>query len=255
MNIKHSLNYLYKTFPCQGILKYSARIFIFCLFAVATLSSLSSSVQFKAGNIFFGGVPSLYNLTLAHFFFERAAHPTISQKVPPYVHYQLSRIYFISGNFNMSIIEAQKELELYPENTRTWYILGLTYGYMNEEQEAIDAFSKFIDTHPDTWAARNDKAWLQFRIGDINGALTTIKPVTRDIDNPWVQNTYGTLLMNNKLYGPAREAFKNAYTAVHKMKEEDWGRAYPGNDQRIHETGLNAMKLSIESNLKLLESK
>ena len=39
------------------------------------------------------------------------------------------------------------------------------------------------------------------------------------------------------------------------MTEEAWGKAYPGNDPRIYKTGLQAMKLSVESNLKLLEGK
>ncbi|OGN16420.1 MAG: hypothetical protein A3B99_02840 [Candidatus Yanofskybacteria bacterium RIFCSPHIGHO2_02_FULL_44_12b] len=124
---------------------------------------------------------------------------------------------------------------------------------MNREREAIDAFAMFIEYKPESWAARNDRAWLQFRIGDIDGALETIEPVVTITNNPWVQNTYGTLLMNKERYKEARTAFENAKLAVDWMTEASWGRAYPGNDPRIYATGLQAMKTSIANNLKLVD--
>ncbi len=206
----------------------------------------------QTGNLFFGKVSTLYNVNLAQFFFTQSSYPLFG-KPAEYAHYQLSRTYFIKGNLDIALSEVQKEIELYPDHTRAYYILGLTYGYMNQEEKAIDAFSTFIENNPTSWAALNDKAWLQFRIGDINGALETIKPVARAETSPWIQNTYGTLLMNKKRYSEARTAFLNAKKAVDAMDEETWGKAYPGNDPRIYATGLRAMKLSIESNLKLLE--
>lgn len=215
---------------------------------------LSSSFHYKMGNLFFGEVPALYNLTLAHFFFAQAATPLIG-RAPSMANYQLSRTYFIAGNFDPAITYANKELELYPENKRTYYILGLTYGYMHQEEKAIDAFSQFILWKPDSWAARNDKAWLQFRRGDIKGALATIEPVTWNIENPWVQNTYGALLMNTGDYINAKEVFMYAKIKVDTMTEESWGAAYPGNDPRVYNTGLHAMSKSIDTNLALIEKK
>ncbi len=215
----------------------------------------ASQISQILGNTFFGGVHKLYNANLSQFFFNYAANPIIGKPVE-YAHYQLSRTYFIQGDLNAATIEAQRELEVYPDHVRTYYILGLTYGYLNEEKKAIEAFSKFIEANPKSWAARNDKAWLQFRIGDIDGALSTLEPVAHGYkDNPWVQNTYGTLLMNKKRYVEAQEAFLNAKRVTDTMTEELWGRAYPGNDPRIYATGLNAMRLSIRNNLDLLEKK
>lgn len=225
------------------------------VFGVLTIYALLTSPLYQyTGNLFFGKVPTLYNVTLAQFFFTQASYPFLG-KAAPYAHYQLSRTYFIQGDLNTSISEAEKELALYPDHTRTYYILGLTYGYLNEEKKAIDMFSTFIEANPTSWAARNDKAWLQFRIGDIDGAIVTIEPIARAIDNPWVQNTYGTLLMNKKKYTKAKLAFLNAKRIVNTMTETTWGIAYPGNDPRIYGTGLDAMKLSIESNLKLLNTR
>jgi tetratricopeptide (TPR) repeat protein len=224
------------------------------ILAIAVLFAFLTPWTSQAiGNVLFGQVPSLYNVNLAQFFFSQSSYPIVG-KAAPYAHYQLSRTYFIKGSFVSAAAEAQKELDLYPDHVRTYYILGLTYGYLHEEEQAIDAFSKFIESSPMSWAARNDKAWLQFRIGDIDGALATIQPVAHDTENAWVQNTYGALLMNKKRYAEAKKAFTYAKIASDKMDPSDWGKNYPGNDPRVYETGLDGMKLSIDNNLKLIAS-
>jgi tetratricopeptide (TPR) repeat protein len=234
--------------------KYLKNIGIVLSLGVCGILLLSPFSLQAMGNVFFGKVPALYNVTLAQFFFRQSSSPLFG-KAAPYAHYQLSRTYFIQGNLMEAVDEAEKELMLYPDHVRTYYILGLTYGYLNQEKKAIEMFSKFIEANSISWAARNDQAWLQFRIGDIDGALATIEPIAYDTNNPWVQNTYGTLLMNKKKYAQAKTAFLNAKKIVDTMTEESWGRAYPGNDPRIYRIGLNAMKLSIESNLNLLANK
>lgn len=212
---------------------------------------LFPSLHYSAGNIFFGGNPKLYNVQLAQHLFKFAAYPLFGQ-APKFAHYQLSRTYFIVGRFDLALEEAKNELELYPSNKRTYYILGLTYGYMkNREQEAIEAFSQFIEVYPTSWAARNDKAWLQFRIGDVAGALETIEPVS-ELRNPWIQNTKGTLLLNSGKLDDAAKAFNLALEIVKVMSEEEWGMAYPGNDPRIYAIGLSAMRTSIATNLSLV---
>jgi tetratricopeptide (TPR) repeat protein len=208
----------------------------------------------QAGDIFFGKIKPLYNIRFAHFFYTIATHPLILEKPPRYAHYEFSRVYFIEGNLPESLKEAEKELELYPENTATFYILGLTYGYMNRSHDGIDAFSKYINTHPNTWAGRNDKAWLQFRVGDITGALETISPVVNNFYyTPWVQNTYCSLLIANKSYYDAEKVCNHAKTLIVTMNKNDWGHAYPGNDPRVYDTGLKAMKTSINENLLLIQ--
>ena len=214
----------------------------------------TSQLFYSAGSLFFGNVPALYNVNLAQMFFYQASYPILG-KAYPLSHHQFSRTYFIQGDLEDALSEARAEVLLYPENTETYYVIGLTLGYMNREKEAIEAFGTYLKGSPHSWAARNDRAWLQFRIGDIDGAILTIAPVTHATDNAWVQNTYGTLLMNKKQYKDARVAFNNATNAVEKMTEKSWGKAYPGNDPRIYGTGLRAMKASIAENLKLLDEK
>lgn len=209
----------------------------------------------QKGELFFGQIPWLYNVNIAQFFFTQAAYPLFGQPAP-FGHYQLSRTFFIKGNLERALEEANNELKLYPKNIRVYYILGLTYGYLNRELEAIEAFSTFIEAAPKSWAARNDKAWLQFRLGDIDGAISTIEPIlSHSKDNPWIQNTYGTLMMNKKRYTEAKEAFSNAKRVADLYTPKEWAISYPGNDSRIYEVGLNAFRESINDNLKLLEEK
>ena len=213
-----------------------------------------SSVNLYIGNIFFGGKDGLYNINLASFFYTHAAYP-ISNNTVEYAHYQLGRTYFIQGRLQAARNEIYKELELFPENKRSYYMLGLIYGYMHEEKLAIEAFGKFIEWKPESWAARNDKAWLEFRIGDIDAGLETISPVAHLVDNTWVQNTYGVLLMNKGRYTEAKTAFDNAKVAADKLTEEEWGKVYPGNDPRVYGMGLEAMRTNIQNNSTFLEKK
>lgn len=225
---------------------------ILVVFVLFALFFLRPTVQYRVGNIFFGEFPALYNVRLAQYFFTYAAYPVFGES-SIFAHHQLSRTYFIQGKLEISAHEALMEIELFPENKRTYYILGLTYGYLNREEEAIEAFSEFIKEYPESWAARNDKAWLQFRIADVEGALATLEPVST-LQNPWVQNTYGTILLNLNQNIEARKAFLIADKIVSSMSEEEWGKAYPGNDPRVYKIGLSAMKNSIKENLQLLDS-
>ncbi|MFA5841722.1 MAG: hypothetical protein WC835_02020 [Candidatus Paceibacterota bacterium] len=234
--------------------KNARNVFISVILLFILVVYFVPPLSYAIGNVFFGEARSLYNVRLAQFFYKTSVSPIFSSLPPRYAHHQLSRTYFIQGRLGKALEEAKKELETYPDDTTTYYILGLTYGYMNREMEAIDAFSRYIGTHPGTWAARNDKAWLQFRIGDIDGALETIKPaVGMFARNVWVQNTYCALLLNKKDFVGAKEACLRAKETAEAMTEESWGMAYPGNDPRIYGTGLKAMKISIEQNLKLIQ--
>lgn len=228
-------------------------IFIIGVLIIAISIYTIPVVSLRLGNVFFGDVKILYNVKIAQFLYKHSVNPLFSKSPPRFSHYQLSRTYFIQGDLWTALDEAKKELEIYPDNTKTYYILGLTYGYMNEEQKAIEMFSKFIEYKPTSWAARNDKAWLQFRIGDIDGAIETLKPIISTQQyNVWVQNTYCALMINKRLFEEAKNACENARGMISIMSEDSWGIAYPGNDPRIYDSGLQAMRISIDNNIKII---
>jgi tetratricopeptide (TPR) repeat protein len=209
------------------------------------------------GNLFFGNVQVLYNLPLAKFFYKQSIHYDEDCGLPiPFAHYQLARASFIEGNLEKSLSELTLELTYYPLHYHAHYMQGLVFGYMERYKEAIDAFGKYIEANPKTWAGRNDRAWLQFRIGDIDGALATIEPAYASFpDNPWVLNTYGTLLMNKGNLRKAKEVLQKGLAVTEKMPEASWGRAYPGNDPRVYPVGLSAMKNAFKNNLTLISQK
>ena len=230
-------------------------LFIFILFFFLMIF-LSPSLSFALGNIFFGNIKPLYNIRLAQLLYIQSTHPLFPVLPPRAAHYQLSRTYFIQGKLSDALNEAKIELEKYPDNTKAYYIIGLTYGYMNRNYDAIDAFSHYIETNPDTWAGRNDKAWIQFRIGDIDGAFETMQPVVNKFKStPWVQNTYCVLLINKEQFDEAKKVCSSAREMIDKMNKQDWGHAYPGNDPEVYSIGLEAMKSSIRNNEALAEEK
>lgn len=210
-------------------------------------------IFFRIGCIFFGDVKYLYNFNLAHASFLLATNPINQKLTPRYAHYQLARLYFIKGDLYRAINEGEQELALYKESDSVYYLLGLSYGFLGQTHLGIDAFSHYIEKNPETWAARNDKAWLQFRIGDFEGALKTIEPVLKYYPlTPWVQNTHCILLINTKKYNQAKSVCEKAKVIIDNMKPEDWGHSYPGNDPRIYEEGLRMMRKSIRDNLLLI---
>lgn len=248
---------LKETFSALSLIsRNKARIFSGLILVALLAILLIPSFSLALGNIFFGDIKPLYNVRLAQLFYKHSAYPLFSKFPARYSHYQLSRTYFIQGQYMAALDEAESELKIYPDDTRTYYILGLTNGYMNRTYEAIDDFSHYIEANPGTWAGRNDKAWLQFRIGDIDGALETIEPIVKNFKyTPWVQNTYCALLINKERYSEAQQACNAAKEIVDKMTEKDWGHAYPGNDPQIYATGLQAMKDSIEQNREIIQKK
>jgi tetratricopeptide (TPR) repeat protein len=251
---RNAHRFLYKAL--KFFLKHTGWVATVSLLSVLFVVVSIPSFSFLTGNLFFGGYKPLYNVKLAQWSYQLSAYPLFSESPPRYAHYQLSRTYFIQGKVFPALDEAKEELKIYPDDTQTYYILGLTFGYLNRTHEAIDAFSRYIETHPGTWPGRNDKAWLQFRLGDIDGALATIEPIAESFRyTPWIQNTYCALLMNKGRLADAKQACGYAKEAVEKMTPEDWGHAYPGNDPRIYATGLVAMKTSIQGNFDLIDSK
>lgn len=197
---------------------------------------------------------TFYDLDLAEYFFIKANE---KEKPEQWVNYQLSRINFIRGDLNSAVSFADKELELYPDNCRTHYVRGLAYGYIDTDEslnQAILDFEKFNTCFPNTWAGHNDLAWFWFRKGNMEKVIEVIEVVIeKNKKNPWLENTYGTALMNVGDYKKARIAFDSARKTAELMTEEVWGIAYPGNDPAVYQKGLSAMRESIEKNINELE--
>ncbi len=202
--------------------------------------------------------PRVHNLYLAEFFYHESVRydRTEDDKPEPYVHYQLGRIAFLKGDFDTAYQELFTELAYYPDHHHTYYTLGLTYGYDDKETLAIEAFRKFIEYMPGSWAARNDLAWLLFRVGDFTSAMEVIAPAVQfAAPNPWILNTHGVIAMNLNDFETAKTSLTKAAALVEMMTPAEWGKAYPGNHPTIYDDGLEAMRSSINDNLRLIEER
>ncbi len=210
------------------------------------------SILFYAGSVFFEG--RLYNVGVAKSLLI-LADKSDDTKIK-WLNYQLARVYFIEGGLSTSIMYANKELQYHPKNCRTHYIRGLAFAYFERLDAAIADFETFNTCFPLTWAGHNDLAWFWFRKGDMKKVIEVSEKVTSIYPtNPWIQNTYGTALMNVGRYTDAKKALSAAKKSADAMSEKDWGIAYPGNNPRVYKKGLYEMRRSIDSNLELLEKK
>lgn len=235
------------------------------IIATSSIFLFRENIYFYVATKAFGGKVSVralgknhsytfYNLDVAEYFFTKGNE---NKNPKQWVNYQLSRINFIRGDLNSAVSFANRELELYPDNCRTHYIRGLAYGYIDTDTSldlAISDFEKFNACFPNTWAGHNDLAWFWFRKGNMKKVIEVIEVVIeKNKKNPWLENTYGTALMNVGEYKKAREAFEAAKKSAYLMTEESWGVAYPGNNPKVYGKGLSAMRESVEKNLKALE--
>ena len=216
---------------------------------VATfLDPNNAELQFIIGNYYFGS--EAYDVDKAQGYFEKALE--IDPKIAG-AHYQLARVYFIGGDFRTALDEINKEIELYPDFKRSYYVRGLIYGYSRRYAESENDFKTFLEWKPDSWAGHNDLAWIYFQEGKYKEArdiaLSGLKIAP---DNPWLLNSLGVALLNIGDKTGARDAFTKSLAIVGSMTEKSWGVAYPGNDPSIYVEGFTKMKESIETNLKLL---
>ncbi len=240
----------------QNLKKYLC--FILFMFFLSVSFYFRQNIYFYTGNQFFGGKIgyasyhiSLYNIEVSEYFLLKAND--FDKKII-WNNYQLSRIYFIKGDLYKAVQYSNRELEYFPDNCRTHYIRGLAYGYKNDLDNAISDFEKFNTCFPLSWAGHNDLAWFWFRKGDMQKVVDVVEGViTSYDDNPWIQNTYGTALMNLGRGSEALLAFEKAKVASESMTETDWGKAYPGNDPSIYGKGLKAMRETIDKNIQLLK--
>ena len=205
---------------------------------------------FERGNYFFEG-DSSYDPVTALANYKRALAFENSDQKP--IHYQIGRIYFIKGELMRAVFAFNLQLEADPTFMRSYYMRGLTYGYLGEYTKAQDDFKKFLEWRPDSWAAHNDLVWVYFLAGDYDNAEQYARQGLRHTPaNGWLANALGAILINQGKPEEARPYLVLAEEAFATMSPEQWGTAYPGNDPRVYEEGLAASRQSVAENLQLL---
>ncbi len=171
-------------------------------------------------------------------------------------HYQLGRIHFINSRFQSALSEIAIVLRINPEFKKAYYMHGLINGYKGNLVQAEYGFQEFIKRDSLNWAGYNDLAWIYFKQGDFLKTRDTAKSgLEQAPKNPWLNNIYGTALMNLGDQAGAKQAFELALAESEQMTGTDWGRAYPGNNPNTYETGIQETRSVIQHNLSLVDSK
>ena len=215
------------------------------------LATRDAALRFEIGNYYFGG--GAYNTQKAEEYFKKALE--IESDIQG-AHYQLARVYFIRGDFYTALNEINKEIELYPDFKRSYYVRGLIYGYAKQPDKATADFKEFLKWKPESWAGHNDLAWVYFMKGDYkNSAETAREGLVSSPNNVWLLNSLGVALLNEGKLTEAKEALTKAQTAAEAMTLADWGKSYPGNNPSVYGDGLDAMRASIKRNLALIADK
>lgn len=223
---------------------------LFPMVAVA-LNDDNATLAYDVGNYYFGG--GAYDLTKAEKMYDRAL------KIDPSIqwgHFQKGRINFINGFFNIAINEEKKELELYPENLRPYYMLGLIYGYRGysgDLEKAAEGFRRFVEWAPSEWAGHNDLAWILNMQGNFSEAqkvvITAFDTIPVEVArNPWLWTALGIASLNTGAYNEARDAFINALSISKDMTATYFYGAYPGNDFNNAEASFRNFKSILHFN-------
>lgn len=180
----------------------------------------------------------------------------LALKVKPesdFSYYQLARISFVEGNFDLALERIDKALELNPENKRAFYIRGLIDGYAGRYTDAIEDFKKFVQWSPFEWAGYNDLAWAYFENGEYEKVRETAQMGLdkTDPENAWLLNGLGVAYLNLGESKKAEEIFEKVKVLAQNMPVEKWVSAYPGNDPGTAEWNLEKFKTDIGANSKL----
>ena len=211
------------------------------------LNPHDAGLAMEIGKYYFNG--GTYDLGKAKKAFEKAKD--IDPKlIGP--RFQLGRIEFIKGNLVSALMFANEELLLHPEFDRVYYLRGLIHGYAGSLSQAAEDFQEFLKTHPKSWAAHNDLAWIYFRQGEFKKVAEIAKKgLDLNPENPWLLITYGTALLNLDKKDEAKRILTQALAEAEKLTPEGWGKAYPGNNPVIYAKGLDEMKKVIKRNIEL----
>lgn len=219
--------------------------------AAALAATRDPARAFAIGQYFFNG--GAYDLGRAERAFRRAlaldpAHPRAN--------YQLARVLFLGGRFSEALEAINRELLLYPDYGRSFYIRGLIQGYRRDYSAAEEDFRSFIAWSPGEWPGYNDLAWVEMKQGKFSEAEAAIREAFTRIpearrENLWLWTNLGVALLNQRAYNEAMAAFEQALAVSRQMDAGEFWRAYPGNDPREAERQFRSFRAALHFNLAL----
>jgi len=214
----------------------------------------SANAAFICGNHYFGVYGSSgYDIKKAEYYFAKAVE--IDPTTPDAWH-QYARIAFLHGDFTEALYRINMQFKMRgDELMASYYIRGLIEGYAKQYPAAEEDFSKFLEWDPDNWAANNDLAWIYFVQGKYKDTKERAEiGLKYNPYSPWLLVMHAMSAYNLGDSKTAKEELRLARDVAAGLREEDWIRAYPGNDPLIAAEGLASFRQTIEENILLVEN-
>lgn len=212
-----------------------------------------AELALEIGNYYFNVYgDGIYDLNHARYYFEYAL--MLDSKVPDAWH-QLARIDFLRGNYYDALDKINTQIVLHGDSfMASYYIRGLIYGYMGDLVHAKENFLKFKEWDPNNWAIHNDLAWIYFKMGEYTQAEREAREgLEWNQGNAWLLTALGVALLNQSNHDEARTTLLAAQKAITRLTEQDWHKAYPGNNPAVAAKGIREMAEIAKKNLALLE--
>ncbi len=191
-----------------------------------------------------------YDIDRAETLFKRvlAAQPDY-----PFVNHELARIAFLRGDFDFALALLERELRTNPNpSPSTYYVRGLVLGYSGRYDEAAESYALYLKSDPRNWAATTDYAWVLIKADRAEEARDTLASYLTDVwpeGNAWLWNAYAIALFETGEPKDAYVAIQKASSMIDAVTVRDWLVAYPGNDPRIADEGIETLKRSIAENM------
>lgn len=201
--------------------------------------------------------PHLYDIQRAQKYLEAAREidPTY-----PVVNYQLARIYFIQRHPILSLMSTNAEIRNATSTPmpEVYYMKGLIEGSIGQYDTAAADYRTFLDQvigAKNGWAAYNDYAWVLLKGGRAEDALAaTLEGLEKYPNNAWLLTMKTSTLYELGRFEEAVSVGEAAVTAADMLTESQWRSAYPGNDPRTTENGLNTIRRSARDNLEKVKA-
>ena len=130
--------------------------------------------------------------------------------------YELGRIYFERGSYLQAIDQFEKVKQLAPEFVKTYHNLGLAYGAINDEGNAVRNFEEGLNRNakqrkPSAWPLIDYATYFNLR-GNFEKARDLLLQAIR-IDNSWAQE-FEELSKSYRGLGQTNEAVDSLRKAI-----------------------------------------
>lgn len=195
--------------------------------------------------------PQAYDIGLAEHFFLIAGHadPNVGN-----VYHELARISFLRGNLNVALEQIDEQIQKHGDSDPSaYYVRGLIEGYKGDYFDAAKEYERFLTFQPKNWAALNDYAWVLLKANRPKDAYDAAKRgLAFDPSNPLLLNTSAIALYEMGDLKNAKIQAQNAVAAGKMLTDEEWLRAYPGNDPQIAGQGIETFQKAAEANMQTI---